>query len=99
MENYRELKEREKILGTVLAKMGPTETEVQHHKYSQTHTVHMFISLQVKEDIDMTTEEAIRLIQVRRFGSEIIELWASIEVCNKCTISIDKSHRLIIIRL
>ena len=74
MENYRELKEREKILGTVLAKMGPTETEVQHHKYTQTHTVHMCISLQVKEDIDMTTEEAIRLIQVRRFGSEIIEL-------------------------
>ena len=74
MENYRELKEREKILGTVLAKMGPTETEVQHHKHTQTHTVHMFISLQVKEDIDMTTEEAIRLIQVRRFGSEIIEL-------------------------
>ena len=72
MENYRELKEREKILGTMLAKMGPTETEV--HKYSQTHTVHVCISLQVKEDIDMTTEEAIRLIQVRRFGSEIIEL-------------------------
>jgi hypothetical protein len=45
-ENAKELKEREKLLGSILAQMGPQD------------------ATQLDDDVKMTTEEAIQLIQV-----------------------------------
>ena len=46
-ENAKTIKEREKLLGTILAKMGPPDLDKTEG-----------------DQVTMTTEEAVRLIQV-----------------------------------
>ena len=62
-ENAKVLKEREKMLGTILARMGPQDSSADDVNTVLIDYLYLLM-LQGKDEHGMTTEEAIRLIQV-----------------------------------
>jgi len=62
-ENAKVLKEREKMLGTILARMGPQDSSADDVNTMLIDYLYLLM-LQGKDEHGMTTEEAIRLIQV-----------------------------------
>ena len=63
-ENAKVLKERDKMLGTILARMGPQDSSADVVNDILAKSLFFIVLFQGKDEHGMTTEEAIRLIQV-----------------------------------
>ena len=75
------------MLGTILAKKGPQDTgEVSGETTLDVTMNHLCMSLQTKDESGMTSEEAVRIIQVATPPSHMICFYT-------CYVFIDRSMR------